>query len=269
MSCETSVDAIRRLERESIHRLGVLATGPDGDRLRFPADLVLVSVGVRPDSQLAADPGAELGTRGAIAVDRQMRTNLPYMLADGDCVITHHRLLGTSYLPLGTTAHKQGRIAGENAIGGTREFAISLGTQVVKVFDLVAARTGLRDTEATAVGFDPITVGSQADDHKSYYPGSHKIAMRYTGDRRTGRLLGVQLDSDIAKRIDIPATAIFNQMTIDAVSDLDLSCTHRLSGHLGTHSKPELKRGNASLARRRRLTRKASRARTGAGPRAG
>ena len=158
-----------------------------------------------------------------------MRTNLPDVFAAGDCVITHHRLLGTSYLPLGTTAHKQGRIAGENALGGSREFAGSLGTQVVKVFDLVAARTGLRDHEAAAAGFDPVTVASEADDHKAYYPGSHPITMRYTGDRRTGRLLGVQLvghlGREIAKRIDIPATAIFNEMTVDALSDLDLSYT--------------------------------------------
>ena len=229
VSCNTRVDAIQQLEPESTHRLEVSASGPDGDPLRFPADLVLVSVGVRPDSQLAADAGAELGTRAAIVVDRQMRTNLPDVLAAGDCVITHHRLLGTGYLPLGTTAHKQGRIAGENALGGSREFAGSLGTQVVKVFDLVAARTGLRDTEAAAAGFDPVTIPAEADDHKAYYPGSHKIAMRYTGDRRTGQLLGVQLighlGSEIAKRIDIPATAIFNRMTVEALSDLDLSYT--------------------------------------------
>ena len=162
-------------------------------------------------------------------VDRQMRTNLPDVLAAGDCVTTHHRLLGTTYLPLGTTAHKQGRIAGENALGGTREFAGSLGTQVVKVFDLVAARTGLRDHEAAPAGFDPATVASEADDHKAYYPGSHKIAMRYTGDRDTGQLLGLQLvghlGSEIAKRIDTAATAIFNQMTVDGISDLDLSYT--------------------------------------------
>ena len=107
-----------------------------------------------------------------------MRTNLPQVLAAGDCAITHHRLLGISYLPLGTTAHKQGRIAGENALGSSREFAGSLGTQVVKIFDLVAARTGLRDAEATAAGFDAVTIPAEADDHKAYYPGSHKIAMR-------------------------------------------------------------------------------------------
>ena len=193
------------------------------------ADMVLVVVGVRPDTTLAADAGATLGVKGAIAVDPGMRTNLPDVFAAGDCVITHHRLLGQTYLPLGTTAHKQGRVAGENALGGNREFAGSLGTQVVKIFDQAAARTGLRDHEAAAAGFDPVTVASEADDHKAYYPGSHRIAMRFTGDRDTGRLLGVQLfghrHAEIAKRIDIAATAIFHGMTIDGLSDLDLSYT--------------------------------------------
>jgi NADPH-dependent 2,4-dienoyl-CoA reductase/sulfur reductase-like enzyme len=158
-----------------------------------------------------------------------MRTNLPDVFAAGDCVITHHRLLGQTYLPLGTTAHKQGRIAGENALGGNRQFAGSLGTQVVKIFDQAAARTGLRDHEAQAAGFDPVTVGFEADDHKAYYPGAHSIAMRVTGDRATGRLLGLQLfghkHAEIAKRIDIAVTGIFHHMTVDAVSDLDLSYT--------------------------------------------
>jgi NADPH-dependent 2,4-dienoyl-CoA reductase/sulfur reductase-like enzyme len=143
--------------------------------------------------------------------------------------VTHHRLLGTTYIPLGTTAHKQGRVAGENAIGGRREYAGSLGTQVVKVFDMAAARTGLRDHEAASAGFEPVTVAAEAEDHKAYYPGSHRIAMRWTGDRRTGRLLGVQLfghrHAEVAKRVDIAATAIFNEMTVDAFSDLDLSYT--------------------------------------------
>ena len=191
--------------------------------------MVLVVVGVRPDTELAASAGAALGQRGAIAVDRHMRTNLPHVFAAGDCVVTHHRLLGETYLPLGTTAHKQGRVAGENALGGDRAFAGSLGTQVVKIFDHAVARTGLRDHEAVAVGFDPLTVGSEADDHKAYYPGSHRIAMRFTGDATTGRLLGVQLfghkHAEIAKRVDIGAAAIFHEMTVDAMSDLDLSYT--------------------------------------------
>jgi NADPH-dependent 2,4-dienoyl-CoA reductase/sulfur reductase-like enzyme len=191
--------------------------------------MVLVVVGVRPDSDLAAGAGATLGLKRAIAVDKEMRTNLPDVFAAGDCVITHHRLLGKTYLPLGTTAHKQGRVAGENALGGNRIFAGSLGTQVVKIFDQATARTGLRDHEAETAGFDPVTVESQADDHKAYYPGSHRITMRVTGDRATGRLLGMQLfghkNAEIAKRVDIAATAIFHQMTVDAVSDLDLSYT--------------------------------------------
>jgi NADPH-dependent 2,4-dienoyl-CoA reductase/sulfur reductase-like enzyme len=158
-----------------------------------------------------------------------MRTNLTDVFAAGDCVNTHHRLVGTTYLPLGTTAHKQGRIAGENALGGSREFAGSLGTQVVKIFDMAAARTGLRDHEAVAAGFDPVTVGCQADDHKAYYPDSHRISMRHTGDRRTGQLLGVQLfghrHAEVAKRIDIAAAAIFHGMSVDEINDLDLSYT--------------------------------------------
>jgi NADPH-dependent 2,4-dienoyl-CoA reductase/sulfur reductase-like enzyme len=168
-------------------------------------------------------------TRGSGKRCRRAVAIAPGSIAAGDCVITHHRLLGVTYLLLGTTAHKQGRVAGENALGGNRRFAGSLGTQVVKIFDQAVARTGLRDHEAAAAGFDPVTVASQADDHKAYYPGSHRIAIRVTGDRATGRLLGLQLfghkNAEIAKRIDIAAAAIFNHMTVDAVSDLDLSYT--------------------------------------------
>jgi NADPH-dependent 2,4-dienoyl-CoA reductase/sulfur reductase-like enzyme len=145
----------------------------------------------------------------ALLVDRRMRTNLPDVLAAGDCVETWHRLLAhPSYLPLGTTAHKQGRVAGETAVGGDRTFAGSLGTQVVKVFELAVARTGLRDHEAQAAGFDPLTVASTQFDHKAYYPGAHQLHLRITGHRASGRLLGAQLVGDhrtqVAKRIDIP-----------------------------------------------------------------
>jgi NADPH-dependent 2,4-dienoyl-CoA reductase/sulfur reductase-like enzyme len=225
----TTVQAISKAPPGGAGRLHVQATTADGSAVTRTADMVLVVVGVRPETTLAADAGATLGVRGAIAVDPGMRTNLPDVFAAGDCVITHHRLLGVTYLPLGTTAHKQGRVAGENALGGNRAFAGSLGTQVVKIFDLAAARTGLRHHEAIAAGFDPVTVEAQADDHKAYYPGSHRITIRVTGDRATGRLLGMQLfghkNAEIAKRIDIAAAAIFNHMTADAVSDLDLSYT--------------------------------------------
>ena len=111
--------------RQGPGRIAGTAPGRGGRRRRARrqtafADLVLVVVGVRPDTELAVSAGAELGIGGAIAVDRQMRTNLRRVFAAGDCVVTHHRLLGSTYLPLGTTAHKQGRVAGENAIGGNR-----------------------------------------------------------------------------------------------------------------------------------------------------
>jgi NADPH-dependent 2,4-dienoyl-CoA reductase/sulfur reductase-like enzyme len=225
----TTVRAITRAGAGQAGRLEVAATAADGSAVTRAADLVLVVVGVRPETTLAAEAGAALGVNGAIAVDPGMRTGLPDVFAAGDCVITHHRLLGVTYLPLGTTAHKQGRVAGENALGGNRAFAGSLGTQVVKIFDQAAARTGLRDHEAEAAGYDPVTVESVADDHKAYYPGSHRITMRVTGDRATGRLLGLQLfghkNAEIAKRIDIAATAIFHAMTVDGLSDLDLSYT--------------------------------------------
>jgi NADPH-dependent 2,4-dienoyl-CoA reductase/sulfur reductase-like enzyme len=225
----TTVSQITRAGAGERGRLQVEATAADGTAVSRLTDTVLVVVGVRPDAALAAEAGAALGVRGAIAVDRAMRTNLPDVYAAGDCVVTHHRLLGETYLPLGTTAHKQGRVAGENVLGGTREFAGSLGTQVVKIFDQAAARTGLRDHEALTAGYDPVTVQSEADDHKAYYPGSHRITMRFTGDRVHGRLLGVQLfghrHAEIAKRIDIAATAIFHNMTVDGLSDLDLSYT--------------------------------------------
>ncbi|HYK70618.1 MAG TPA: FAD-dependent oxidoreductase [Streptosporangiaceae bacterium] len=225
----TAAQSISRAAPDSKRRLDVVAQTADGGTVERLADLVLVVTGVRPDSELALAAGATPGVRGAIRVDPAMQTGLPEVLAAGDCVITHHRLLGETYLPLGTTAHKQGRIAGENALGGNRQFAGSLGTQVVKIFDQAAARTGLRDSEAAAAGYDPVTLSFEADDHKAYYPGSHRIAMRVTGDRRTGRLLGMQLfghkNAEIAKRIDIAATAIFNGMTVEEISDLDLSYT--------------------------------------------
>ena len=224
----TTVQAISTAPPGGSGRLQVQAAAADGTAVTRTADMVLIVVGVRPETALAADAGATLGSKGAVAVDPMMRTGLPDIFAAGDCVITHHRLLGETYLPLGTTAHKQGRVAGENALGGNRQFAGSLGTQVVKIFDQAAARTGLRDREAAA-GYDPVTTETQADDHKAYYPGSHRITIRVTGDRTTGRLLGMQLfghkNAEIAKRTDIAATAIYHGMTVEAVSDLDLSYT--------------------------------------------
>jgi len=248
--------AVESIERQGAH---LAVTGSGG--FRAEADLVLASTGVRPEASLAAAAGVEVGRWDAIRVDRAMETlvvsadklhpgadklhpgaepNVPYIYAAGDCAETYHRLLErNAYLPLGSTAHKQGRVAGENAVGGQATFSGTLGTQVVKVFDLVAARTGLRDAEAREAGYDPLTVQVEAWDHadgrhpKVYYPGAHRLHLRVTGDRQTGRLLGAQMvghrAAEVSKRIDVFATALLNRMTVDTLNDVDLSYTPPLS----------------------------------------
>lgn len=201
---------------------------------RIIADMVLISVGVSPLTDLAKTAGMAMGIRGAIKVNRKMETNVPDVYAAGDCVETWHRILNQAvYLPLGTTAHKQGRVAGENAVGGQQSFAGSLGTQVVKIFELAIARTGLNDAEAAEAGFDPVTVETEVWDHKVYYPGAQQLRIRVTGDRQNGQLLGAQIaghyQAEVAKRIDIFATALFHSMTVAALSELDLSYTPPLS----------------------------------------
>lgn len=215
------------IEKSSV---GLTVTGTRaGEPFAQTADLVLVVVGVRPNTELLKRAGASLGAGRAVVVDERMSTGLPHVWAAGDGIVTHHRLLGVTYLPLGTTSHKQGRIAGENALGGARAFAGSVGTQVIKVFDLVAARTGLRQHEAENAGYAASTVAVAADDHKRYYPGAHPIHFRITGDTSDGRLLGAQLvgrrGTEVAKRVDTYATALWAGMTIEQITELDLSYT--------------------------------------------
>ncbi len=180
--------------------------------------------------ELAAAAGFETGVRGAILVNRRMETSQVDVFAAGDYAETWHRLLRRShYLPLGTTSHKQGTVAGENAVGGRAEFQGSLGTQVVKLFDLAVARTGLREDEARQAGFDPVSTETKVWDHKAYYPGARELTIRVTGDRRTHRLLGAQMlghrAGQVAKRIDIFAVALFHGMSVEGLNDLDLSYT--------------------------------------------
>lgn len=209
-------------------RRGLAVSGSSG--FTASADLVLVATGVRPDTSLAAAAGIALGPSGAIRVTQRMETEVHSIRAAGDCAETWHRLLQRpAYLPLGTTAHKQGRVAGENAVGGERLFAGSVGTQTVKVFKLAIARTGLREAEARMAGFDPVTTETETWDHKAYYPGAQKLRIRVTGDRRSGRLLGAQIlghwRSEVSKRIDVFATALFHGMGVEDLNDLDLSYT--------------------------------------------
>jgi NADPH-dependent 2,4-dienoyl-CoA reductase/sulfur reductase-like enzyme len=235
-------DELRRHEVEVVKQVEIESIQHDGSRLvvsgsndfRQAADLVLIAAGVRPSSELAVTAGIHTGAHGAIRVTREMETNIPDIYAAGDCVETWHRVTqGNTYLPLGTTAHKQGRIAGENAVGGHYQFAGTLGTQVVKVFDLAVARTGLREGEARNMDSDPLSTETKTWDHKAYYPGAHELLIRITGDRRSGRLLGAQIvghwQAEVAKRIDIFATALFHEMKVENLNDLDLSYTPPVS----------------------------------------
>lgn len=223
-----------RVDISSIQQDDLQLTVSGSSDFAAVADMVLVAVGVVPNSELGRDAGVSLGVKGALQVNRCMETNIPDIYAAGDCVETWHRVLNrNTYMPLGTTAHKQGRVAAENALGHKREFAGSLGTQVVKLFHLVAARTGLREEEASKAGFDPFTHQVTVWDHKAYYPGAHEMQVRITGDRTTGKLLGAQMlghkHSEVSKRIDVFATALFHGMQVEELSDLDLSYTPPLS----------------------------------------
>lgn len=228
------IEVWNQVEADSICAVGNKLQVSGTKSFTKSADVVLVAVGVQPNSGLGSAAGIGTGTKGALCVNRRMETLLPNVYAAGDCVETWHRLLQhPSYLPLGTTAHKQGRIAGENAVGGNREFEGSVGTQVVKLFDVVAARTGLRDHEAVKAGFDPLSVETAVWDHKVYYPGAHQMRLRVTGDRGTGRLIGAQVlghrNSEVSKRVDTFAAALYHGMRVEDLNNLDLSYTPPLS----------------------------------------
>ncbi|MGE5604564.1 MAG: FAD-dependent oxidoreductase [Bacteroidota bacterium] len=198
------------------------------------ADMVLVAVGSMPNVALATSISIPTGIKGALKVNRRMETNFPDIYASGDCVETWHKILQDyTYLPLGTVAHKQGRVAGENAAGGNKVFAGTLGTQSVKIFDKVVARTGLNEKEALNAGFKPISADFETWDHKVYYPPAEKIYIRVIADQVTKRLLGAQMigtyKTEVSKRIDIFAAAIYHEMKIDEFSNYDLSYTPPLS----------------------------------------
>jgi NADPH-dependent 2,4-dienoyl-CoA reductase/sulfur reductase-like enzyme len=201
---------------------------------KLTVDMVLVSVGAAPGTELGRSIGMETGIKGAFKVNRRMETDIPDIFAAGDCAETYHGILRKNvYMPLGTVAHKQGRVAGENAAGGNCEFAGYFGTQSVKIFDRVIAKTGLIDREAKEAGFDPVSADFETWDHKVYYPHAEKLFIRVSADKSSKRILGAEMigayKSEVSKRIDIFASAIFHQMTVREFSDYDLSYTPPLS----------------------------------------
>jgi NADPH-dependent 2,4-dienoyl-CoA reductase/sulfur reductase-like enzyme len=191
-----------------------------------PADLVLVAIGVRPNTRLAEKAGIRLGVGRAIAVDEHMRTNLEGIYAAGDCVDAIHQVTGErTYIPLGTTANKQGRVAGSNAAAMSCTFEGLAGTAVAKVFGLEVARTGLTEKEARDKGFAVGLSSIRTTDHAGYYPGATELHVKLILDQRTGRLLGAQLvgAQGAAKRVDVLAAALRARMTVDDLTRVDYS----------------------------------------------
>lgn len=196
------------------------------DKGEVPADLVVLAPGVAPNVQLARDAGLELGVTGAIAVDARMCTNDPFIYACGDCCETTHLVTGKKvYVPLGSTANKQGRVAGINAAGGEATFAGILGTAIVRVFSMNAGKTGLTEAEARANGYDVETVLSPAPDKAHFFPGAKPIALKLVAERATGRILGLQAvgEGAVDKRVDAAAAAITFKATAEQLAHLDLA----------------------------------------------
>ncbi|MBQ1012863.1 FAD-dependent oxidoreductase [Micromonospora sp. M51] len=192
----------------------------------IPADVVVLGLGVRPNTALAEAAGLPLGPTGAIRVDRRMRVpGLPGIWAAGDCVETLHRVSGLPvHVPLGTHANKQGRVAGINIGGEYATFTGVIGTAVTKVCDLEVGRTGLRERDAKAAGFEFVSVIAESTNRAGYYPGSRPMTVKLIAERPSGRLLGAQIVgwSEAAKRIDTLAVALWNGMTVDDMTQLDL-----------------------------------------------
>lgn len=188
-------------------------------------DLVLMSIGVMPNTQLARDAGLELGLKGAIVVDDEMRTSDPSIWACGDCVQMKNRITGQPcYVPLGTTANKQGRIAGGNLAGAHDTFKGVLGSMVTKVFDLYIAATGLSLEQAKAAGFDAVSSIVTKGDRASYYLGSRDNRICLVLDSKSGRLLGAQAlgSESVAGRVNVFAAAITCGMKVAEINELDL-----------------------------------------------
>ena len=189
-------------------------------------DLVILSLGIKPNVALAREAGLEIGETGGIKVTEFMRTNDPDIFAAGDCVESIHRVTGKPVLtPMGSAANKQGRAAGANALGRKIPVKGFVGTVILKVFDLTIAKTGLSEAEAGRFGFDPLVTFIHPGHIAGYYPGSKPLHMKTITDRTSGRLLGGQVigEEGVDKRIDVLATAIYHGMETEELLQLDLA----------------------------------------------
>ncbi len=208
--------AIDRITENSV----ILSDGKEVD-----ADMVLVSAGVRPNTDLAAGAGIGLGVAGAIRVNTRMETNLPDIYACGDCIEHYHVVTKKPvYRPLGSTANKTGRIAGDRATGGDLEFRGILGTGIFKIFDITVAQTGLSEREGIELGYD-IAVCHNIKPSKPEYMGGKEMVIKGVADKATGCLLGVQIVGfeGVDKRVDVFVTAITYKAKVEDLFHLDLA----------------------------------------------
>lgn len=200
-------------------------TGVDVEGGHLDAELVIVSVGVRPNTELAEQAGVGIGPTGAIAVDRRLRTSVEHVWAVGDVAESFHVITGEPvWVPLGSTANKMGRIAGDAMTGGPLEHRGILGTSIVRVFDLGVAQTGFTEAQARAAGYDVEVLHNIKPDRPEYL-GGRPLVVKAVADRATGRLLGAQAigASGADKRIDVLATAITFGADVADLFHLDLA----------------------------------------------
>ncbi|RUA03040.1 MAG: pyridine nucleotide-disulfide oxidoreductase [Deltaproteobacteria bacterium] len=213
------------------HVIQRIEAGKDGltvvcEDTTLPADMVLVAVGVVPNSGLAKTAGIETGVGQSIAVDHQLRTSAPDIFAAGDCADAYHVVTGQkTWVPLALRANRAGWAVADNVCGKEKSLPGIAGTAVFKVFNLEVARTGLNFKMAADAGFDPAGVVIQTRSRAHDHPGSSTIFVHMVGDRQSGKLLGVQMvgREGVAHRINAPAVALFASMTVDAFSQSDLA----------------------------------------------
>jgi NADPH-dependent 2,4-dienoyl-CoA reductase/sulfur reductase-like enzyme len=193
---------------------------------RLSTDMVVLAAGVRPRSEIAGEAGLELGVGGAIRVDARQVTSDPSILAAGDCSEATHIVTGKkTWIPLGTTANKQGKIAGENAVGGAARFQGVAGTNVTKIMDLEVAQTGLTETRAREEGLDVRSVSITASSKAHAYPGGGPLRVKLVFEGGTGRLLGAQMagEDGVSKRIDTVAAGLTAGMSVSELAAVDMS----------------------------------------------
>jgi len=191
-----------------------------------PADLVLMSLGVRPDVGLAKEARLTVGATGAIAADWKQKTSDENIFAAGDCCESEDIVTGKKvWVPLGTTANKQGRVAGDNAAGGYSTFRGITSTAISKTFDVEIGRTGLTEKEAKRLGLDYETVVIASRSRSGNYPGAKRITVKLVFERVGGRLLGGQVvgEDGVLARTNVIACALHNRLTIDEAARFDLA----------------------------------------------